>query len=196
VAELSSVTEVCEAQVDHDDGEMGEAHPATSCFITAERDPCAELIWSRRGNASLKSLWFTGRVTYDGVFVLYHAAGKLQSFMQIITFRRHQRPRQKLARHLGRGRLLKFLDEMTGGFKTGLPFGFLSNVCRLKGKIDASGGAVRLIRRHDLLAEHEAHLRGQFDTRSGAKSDGGAVNDHHFASPKIQNKTHFYIFLR
>jgi hypothetical protein len=135
-------------------------------------------------------LRFRGRVADHGAFVLHHAAGKLQSFMQLTPFRRHQRSRQKLTRHLGRGRLLKILYEMMGRLKTGLPFGFLSDVCRLKGEINASGGAVGLIRRHDLFAKHKARLSGQFDTCSGAKSEGSAVYNHHFASAKIENKTH------
>jgi hypothetical protein len=114
--------------------------------LPAGNDLRANLIWLGRDNTGLQSLRFRGRVTDHGVFVLHHAAGKLQRFRQLITFRRHQRSRQKLTRYLGRGRPLKLLYEMTRGLKTGLPFNFLSDVCRLKGKIDASGGAVGLIR--------------------------------------------------
>ena len=103
-------------------------------------------------------LWFSGRVTKHGVLVLHHAADQLQCFMQFITFRRHQRSRQKLLRYFGRGRLLKLLYEMTGGFQSGLPFGFLADICQLKGKIDASGRAIGLIWRHDLFAKQKTRL--------------------------------------
>jgi hypothetical protein len=36
---LGCVTEVSEAEIDHDSGEMDEAHPAAPCFVTTQRDP-------------------------------------------------------------------------------------------------------------------------------------------------------------
>ena len=41
LAILGSVTEVCEAQVDHGCGRVDEAHPIAAGFVTAERDPGA-----------------------------------------------------------------------------------------------------------------------------------------------------------
>jgi hypothetical protein len=122
------------------------------------------------------------------VFVLYDTADKFEGLVAIVLLGRDLRLVEDRAYQIGRRRLLEIGDEMACGLKPCLTFRFVTNVSGLQREVDPPSGAVYLVWRHDLLAEQEACLGGQFDARSCAEPDRSAVHDHHFALAQLQNE--------
>ena len=87
--------------------------------------------------------------------------GELEGLVAVVGFRRTQRAIEDFAGKCRRGHLLELLDQFAGRDQAAGAFFFGTDIGALKREVDASCRTVRLVRRHDLLAEKEAGLGGQ-----------------------------------
>ena len=112
--------------------------------------------------------------TKHGIFVLYDPADELQGLIAIVFLGRDQRLRQDHADQVGRRRLLKVGDEVTGGCKPGLAFRFAANIGGLQvrsrsaapGLSTWSGGMICLPKRKRAFAV--SSMRDRVRKRIGA----------------------------
>ena len=81
--------------------------------------------------------------TEHGVFVLNDPADELQRLVAIVFLGRDQCLVQDHADQIGGRRLLEVGDEVAGGFKTALAFGFVADIGGLKREVDAAGRGCR-----------------------------------------------------
>jgi hypothetical protein len=93
----------------------------------------------------------------------YHASNELEGLIAIIRFCCRQRTIEDFASQPRcRGRL-KRRHEIARRCKPLATFVVAADIGRLQGEVDPPSGGIRLIGRHNLLAEQKTGMCGQFD---------------------------------